>query len=196
VSFPEEAAEPAASSADPVGVDARGADGATEEDHLSAFSVGSDASAPTLESTLDDVVVALEAVTAERDEYLDLARRVQAEFENYRRRVDQQKVDQVERAAEGLVGELLPVLDACELALEHDVEGVAPIHSALLSVLERQGLTKLADAEVGFDPNLHEAVMTAPLQDSDEGPMIDEVMRAGYVWKGRVVRPAMVRVRS
>lgn len=149
---------------------------------------------PSSEEVLSDMVTSLEEVTAQRDEYLDLARRVQAEFENYRRRIDGQRVEQAQRAAESLVVELLPVLDACESALAHGSEDVAPIHSTLLGILHKQGLAKLDDVDVVFDPTVHEAVLTEEGDDAE--PTVVEVLRSGYAWHSRVVRPVMVKVRG
>ncbi len=148
------------------------------------------------EEALEDAVTNLERVTAERDDYLDMARRVQAEFENYRKRIDAQRSDQIARAAESLVVELLPVLDAGEAALAHGAADVEPIHASLVATLAKQGLFKVDDVEVPFDPNVHEAVLSESGGEDDEAPQVAEVMRAGYLWNGRVVRPAMVKVRG
>jgi molecular chaperone GrpE len=120
---------------------------------------------------------------------------VQADFENSRQRVVQQQAEQAERATESLVGELLPVLDACDAAAQHGDEAAAPIAKALVDVLTKQGLEKVAPEGEAFDPNHHEAVAHEPA-DGDDGPTVAEVLRPGYVWKGRVLRPAMVRVRG
>jgi molecular chaperone GrpE len=146
------------------------------------------------------------AARAERDEYLDALRRLQAEFENYRKRVSKQQVEQVERAAVSLVGKLLPVLDVLDLAAEHlgdgdSEEGKALVQaSALLNdVLAKEGLERVDPVGDPFDPNAHEAVGNVPADEdeSDEqGPTVAQVMRPGYRWRGTVVRPAMVLVRS
>lgn len=153
---------------------------------------------PSLESMFESTLADLEQVTAQRDEYLDMARRVQADFENYKRRIEAQRAEQAARAAEQLVVELLPVLDACELAVAHDAEGVGPIASLVESTLTRLGLDKVDTAGVAFDPNVHEAVLSEPAgtDDDQDGPVVAEVMRSGYSWKGRIVRPAMVKVRG
>ena len=132
-------------------------------------------------------------VVAERDDYLDLARRVQAEFENYKRRVDAQQSDLRAQAALGLVRELLPVLDAGEAALAQGMEDVNPIHSQLVQTLEKQGLARVDADGVDFDPNVHEAVMHEP---GDDGPIVAQVLRTGYLWNSKVVRPAMVKVQG
>jgi molecular chaperone GrpE len=137
----------------------------------------------------------LAALTRERDDYLENLKRVQAEFENYRKRVMAQQADHAERAAEGLVGELLPVLDACDAALQHGAEGVEPISGQLLETLTKQGLERLDPEGEPFDPNFHDAVMHEEA-DGGEDAVVVEVLRPGYSWKGRVLRPAMVKVKG
>ncbi|MCP5028218.1 MAG: nucleotide exchange factor GrpE [Actinomycetia bacterium] len=145
--------------------------------------------------SVDDAITPLEQVTVERDQYLDGLQRSQAEFANFRKAVTKRESDARARAAESLVAELLPVLDACDAALAQGVVDVEPVHKSLLDVLERAGLTRV-DPTPGdlFDPNAHEAVMTEP---GDGGePTVAEVLRAGFAFKLRVLRPAMVKVRS
>jgi molecular chaperone GrpE len=144
----------------------------------------------------------LSQLAGERDELVDTLRRVQADFENYRKRVLREQTALVERATERLVEELLPVLDSFDGALvslaagdaaEADKvrSGVLGIRSQLVSVLEKAGLERIEADGAAFDPNEHEAV----LQDSGSGePHVAETMRTGYRLKGRVLRPAMVRV--
>lgn len=143
----------------------------------------------------------VKALQRERDEYLDGLRRVQAEFENYRKRVIQQQADVVERAAEAIVSQLLPVLDACDAAVQHGADDVAPVQAQLLDTLTKQGLERLDPAGEAFDPNFHEAVMHEPSDDDggeggDGSAVVAEVLRTGYSWKGRVLRPAMVKVKG
>lgn len=146
------------------------------------------------DAELVEAVDVARALEKERDEYLDLARRVQADFENYKRRVETQREEQRERAAEDLARELLPVLDAGEAAAVQGHDDVAMLHQQLLLTLEKRGLTRLGEAGVGFDPNVHEAVIHEPGDES--APVVIEVMRTGYLWNQRVLRPAMVRVRG
>ncbi len=148
------------------------------------------------EVSVEGLVSDLERVTAERDQYLETSRRIQAEFENYRKQVTKRETEARERANEGLVGEMLPVLDAFDGALSSGVEDVAPMRTTLLEALAKQGLERIDPVEAPFDPNLHEAVMHEEGDGDEAGPVVAEVMRAGYSWKGRVVRPAMVRVRG
>jgi molecular chaperone GrpE len=134
----------------------------------------------------------------QRDEYLDTLRRVQAEFDNYRRRVERQQREVIERAASALVKELLPVLDTADLALAHGGgEDMKQLAGALFDVLEKQGLERIDPEGQPFDPEHHDAVAHEPAgEGAPEVPQVVEVLRAGYRWKGRVLRPAMVKVRS
>jgi molecular chaperone GrpE len=158
----------------------------------------SDAHADEAEArtSVEELIADLEQAVAERDEYLDLARRTQAEFENYRKRVAAQQADEAERAAASLVEQLLPVLDACDGAVRHGAAEVEPIFAALLQSLERQGLARIDPVGAEFDPTEHEAVMHEPAAEGDDATVVSDVMRPGYSWKGRVIRPAMVKVRG
>ena len=136
----------------------------------------------------------IEALLAERDEYKDIALRLQADFENYRKLVAQQSADDVDRATGKLAEALLPVLDACEAAFTHGVDGVEPIWSSLIGTLQKQGLIAMDLVNTVFDPARAEAVMTEP-GDGDDTVVV-EVLRTGYEWKGRVLRAAMVKVKG
>jgi len=136
----------------------------------------------------------IEALLAERDEYKDIALRLQADFENYRKRVAQQSADDVDRATGKLAEALLPVLDACEAAFTHGVDGVEPIWSSLIGTLQKQGLIAMDLVNTVFDPARAEAVMTEPGDGGDT--VVVEVLRTGYEWKGRVLRAAMVKVKG
>ena len=153
-------------------------------------------------SELEADLARLSQLQSERDEYLDTLRRVQAEFENYRKRVIKEQTALVDRATEGLVEQLLPVLDSFELALKNfdaaggqDTEsvrkGVELVYAELLGVLEKAGLSRIEAEGKPFDPNVHEAVMQ---EDGDGEPVVTDVLRTGYTLKGRVLRPAMVKV--
>ncbi|MGD9995456.1 MAG: nucleotide exchange factor GrpE [Ilumatobacteraceae bacterium] len=139
----------------------------------------------------------IQTLLSERDSFKDIALRLQADFENYRKRVATQHADEVDRATGKFAEALLPVLDACEAAFTHGVEGVEPIWSALIGTLQKQGLEALDLAGQPFDPGVAEAVLHEPADESDDaGPVVADVLRTGYRWKGRVLRPAMVKVRG
>ncbi len=145
--------------------------------------------------TVEDLVANLETVTADRDAYLDGLRRLQAEFENYRKAVAKRELDARERANESLVSELLPVLDACDGAVANGAADVGPVRHSLLEILAKQGLERIEEAGAPFDPEQHEAVIHEP-SDDDSGPHVSQLLRVGYRWKGRTVRPAMVQVKG
>ena len=153
---------------------------------------GGDDAAPSVEGLLSD----LERVTKERDEYLALAQAKQAEFENFRKRTFKQQADELARAVGRLVENLLPVLDAFDYGIAHGDESVAPMRGQLLAVLEKEGLVRLEPTGEAFDPNEHEAVAHEPGDGTNDGPVVAEVLRAGYRWQGHLVRPAMVRVQD
>ena len=142
------------------------------------------------------VLTELDLVTAERDQFKDIALRLQADFENYRKRVSTMQTDEVDRATGKLAESLLTVLDACEAAFAHGVVGVEPIWSQLMGVLQRQGLEAMDLNEKPFDPAHAEAVLHEPADDEAAEPVVSEVLRTGYQWKGKVLRPAMVKVRG
>ena len=145
-------------------------------------------------------------VARERDEYLDALRRLQADFENYRKRVERQFEELAARGVSALVGRLLPVLDALDLAEDHllaeapgdgaiaaEAKALVQARALLLDTLEKEGLERVGSDGEPFDPNVHDAVAHT---EGEGGPTVDEVLRAGYRWRGQVLRPAMVKVRG
>jgi len=147
----------------------------------------------SVEGLLDD----LDRVTAERDAFLDDSRRIAADFANFRRQTEKRNVELVEQANARLVESLLPTLDACEAALTHGAKDIEPVQASLLATLEREGLTRLWPEGEAFDPAQHEAVLHDPADDDTaDGPIVVAVLRTGYALNGRVVRPALVKVRG
>ena len=139
----------------------------------------------------------LAAVMAERDAYLADLQRVTAEFTNFRRQTMKRNTELVAQAASRLARELLVVLDACEAAVSQGVEGIDAVQAQLLGVLTGEGLTVLGTVDEPFDPGFHEAVMSEESGTDDQStPVVADVLRTGYAWNGRVLRPAMVKVRN
>jgi molecular chaperone GrpE len=138
----------------------------------------------------------LEAIASERDSHLADLQRITAEFANFRRQATKRQTDVIEHAASGLAEKLLPVLDACDSAVAQGAVDIEPILNALLEVLQREGLEMVSESPAAFDPERHEAVIHDPGEGSGGDPEVCEIMRTGYVWRGRVLRPAMVRVRG
>lgn len=143
----------------------------------------------------------IELLRREAQSHLEDARRLKAEFENYKKRMLREQTAVIERASESLVDRLLPVLDSFRLAIvaadrtRNDKEflrGVELVYGELLEVLKKEGLEEIDAEGKPFDPELHEAVMQV-VADVPEGH-VAEVMRTGYRLKGRVLRAAMVSV--
>lgn len=147
-----------------------------------------------VEAAQDAVEHDVAALLAERDSFKDIAMRLQADFDNYRKRVATQQADEVQRATGRMAEALLPVLDACEAAFVQHPAEVEPLLNLLLTELKKLGLESMDLHDQPFDPNLAEAVLHEP-GDAAE-PVVAEVLRSGYTWKGRVLRPAMVKVRG
>jgi molecular chaperone GrpE len=138
----------------------------------------------------------------ERDEYLDLARRAQADFENYRKRAAKEAAAAGERAKSGLLRELLPIVDNLERALasagqgeQHLAEGVQLVHAELIAVLERSGVQQFDPVGERFDPTEHEALSMRD-QDGAESGLVVDVVEKGYRTNGSILRPARVVVSS
>jgi molecular chaperone GrpE len=141
-------------------------------------------------------------VERQRDEYIDALQRLQADFENYRKRVQRGADDAAARAAGDIVAKLLPVLDAFDYAQTHfegsseEAAALAQARSLMLDSLKKEGLERIDEVGVDFDPQVHDAVAHAPNDEGEEGQLVVEVLRAGYRWKGVILRPAMVKVRG
>ena len=143
----------------------------------------------------------LASARTEASQYLDHLQRLQAEFDNYRKRVLKEQTLAVEQAAQPAVRRLLEVLDDFELALMHAAEkpdfdrflhGVELVYAKLVEALKAEGLERIEAEGKPFDPELHEALMQSG--DGDGEPVVADVLRPGYTLKGRVIRPAGVRV--
>ena len=139
----------------------------------------------------------VEALLTERDSFREIAQRLQADFENYRKRVATQTADDIDRATGRIAESLLPVLDACEAAfIAHPAE-IEPLFNLLLTELKKQGLEALDLSGQTFDPAKADAVIHEEGEGDGSGnPVVSDVLRTGYTWKGRVLRPAMVKVRG
>ena len=140
----------------------------------------------------------LEQTEEASENYLELAQRIQADFENYRKRAAREAAAAGERAKSGLVRELLPIVDNLERALtsaedgeQHLAEGVRLVHAELIAVLERNGIQQFNPAGDKFDPSEHEALS---VRNDGEPGVVLEVVERGYRANGTVLRPARVVV--
>lgn len=169
----------------------------TDADGSGGDEDAADVESAALAVATDDAAAAVEhdveALLLERNTLKDVAQRLQADFDNYRKRVAAQTADEVARATGKMAEAFLPVLDAVEAAFVQHPAEVEPIFNLLLGEMRRLGLESMNLHEQPFDPNLAEAVLHEP---GDGEPVVAEVLRSGYTWKGRVLRPAMVKVRG
>jgi molecular chaperone GrpE len=142
------------------------------------------------------------AKAAQRDEYVALAQRTQADFENYRRRMTKELSSAKARGAAKLASDLLPALDNLERAVTHIqgndehaefAQGVQLVYSEMLEALARTGIKPFSPEGEQFDPNRHEAVLQRPAEDAASGTVI-EVYQRGYCADGEILRPAKVVV--
>jgi molecular chaperone GrpE len=138
----------------------------------------------------------LQALKEERDGLYDRLLRKQAEFENYKKRVERERSEFIQFASAELMKELLNALDSFDLALRNtggDLRGFELIYKQLLDTMTRFGLKAIEAKGQKFDPNVHQAVATQPADEVEENTIVEE-MRKGYLLNGRLLRPAMVTV--
>jgi molecular chaperone GrpE len=164
---------------------------ATEE----AGAVEETAPAEAVQADLDE----LQAKAAERDEFLSLAQRTQADFENFRKRAAREQQAAERRGVSRVVRELLPALDNLERALAATAEdnqlaeGIRLVQAELHAAMAKVGIENFSPKGEQFDPNVHEAMATQPVEGTETGTVV-EVYQAGYRFDGEVIRPAKVIV--
>lgn len=155
-----------------------------------------------VEAEEDAIAADLAKARAEAESYLDDLRRLQADFDNYRKRTLREQTARAASASQALVTRLLPVLDNFELAVsaaeqsrdfDRMLKGVEMVFGELRLALEGEGLVKIEAEGKPFDPERHEAVIAVEEEDTEPGMVVD-IVRAGYELRGKVLRPAMVKV--
>jgi molecular chaperone GrpE len=158
------------------------------------------AAAPAPEAPAADQV---QKLTAEKHDLTNTLVRLQADFENYRKRVEKEQAQARHRGVEHLVEQVLPVLDAFDRALaahddpayENYRKGFELIRKQLWEVLAKQGVHRIEAVGKEFDPNIHHAIEQVTTNEHADGEVIEE-LQPGYTFHHRVLRPAMVRVAS
>ncbi|HEV3462548.1 MAG TPA: nucleotide exchange factor GrpE [Actinomycetota bacterium] len=154
------------------------------------------------EAEEDAIAADLDKARAEAESYLDDLRRLQADFDNYRKRTLREQTARAASASQALVARLLPVLDNFELAVssaeqsrdfDRMLKGVEMVFGELREVLESEGLVRIEAEGKPFDPERHEAVIAVEDENTEPGTVVD-IVRAGYELRGKVLRPAMVKV--
>jgi molecular chaperone GrpE len=170
-----------------------------EEEPVTSRDEGGEPSGEEDPANEEERIVEPEEQPEEQPEnYLELAQRIQADFENYRKRAAREAAAAGERARSGLVRELLPIVDNLERALasaeegeQHLAQGVRLVHSELIAVLERNGIQQFDPVGEKFDPAEHEALS---MRDEGESGLVLDVVEKGYRSNGSVLRPARVVV--
>jgi molecular chaperone GrpE len=148
---------------------------------------------------LDQLRIERDGLKTERDEVKELLLRRQAEFDNFRKRTEKERSEYVQYAGMEIVREILPILDDFDRARK--VEGGSPeytkgvdlIYTHLSETLKKVGLEQIETAGKTFDPHLHQAVERVEAKDAPEGTILGEFQR-GYNFKGKLLRPSMVKV--
>ncbi len=154
------------------------------------------------EKLIDDLRSELEEKEKTKEEYLDYLKRLQADFDNFRKRVDKEKREIIQRANEELIGKFLHVLDNLERAEEaakktNDInaliEGIDAIIKQFRKILEQEGVTPIKAVGEKFDPNLHHAMAKVDTNEYPDDTVVEELQK-GYYYKSQVLRPSLVKV--
>jgi molecular chaperone GrpE len=178
------------------------ADEAAEDEAAEAEAEPADTATAADAGAASVVAADLNAARAEAESHLDDLRRLQADFDNYRKRTLREQTARAASASQALVAKLLPVLDNFELAVsaaeqsrdfDRMLKGVEMVFGELREVLQGEGLVKIEAEGKPFDPERHEAVVAVEQEDTEPGTVLD-IVRTGYELRGKVLRPAMVKV--
>jgi molecular chaperone GrpE len=178
------------------------ADEAAEDEAAEAEAEPADTATAADAGAASAVAADLNAARAEAESHLDDLRRLQADFDNYRKRTLREQTTRAASASQALVAKLLPVLDNFELAVsaaeqsrdfDRMLKGVEMVFGELREVLQGEGLVKIEAEGKPFDPERHEAVVAVEQEDTEPGTVVD-IVRTGYELRGKVLRPAMVKV--
>jgi molecular chaperone GrpE len=180
-------------------VEAASASAAAAQATAEAAAAAPAAGAQPEESAVEHDLAELQAKAAQRDEYLALAQRTQADFENYRKRMSREVAAAESRGVSKLAKELLPALDGLERGVRaagddgHLTEGLRLVHAQLTAALARLGIEGYAPQGEPFDPTVHEAMAQQPVEGAQAGTVV-EVYQQGWRLKDQVLRPARVVV--
>lgn len=149
----------------------------------------------------DEVKAKIESLTKERDDMLNTAQRVQADFDNFRRRNASVRADSLDEGARNAIEAILPTVDNLERALDAAKddnsplsEGVRMVYRQLMDSLAKLGVAPIEAKDQPFDPNFHNAVMTATAEEGQEANIVIEEFQKGYTLKEKVIRHSMVKV--
>jgi molecular chaperone GrpE len=177
----------------------RTVDSKKPDTNISDVSPDANLPAETLEGQLAAVTAERDTLAVEKADLADRLLRARAEFDNARRRAERERSDFLQFAATDLVKDVLPVLDDFERALKVETadrnyaKGVELIYQRLYETLKKLGLEPIETAGKAFDPNMHQAVERVETDEAEDHIVLGEFQR-GYNFKGKLLRPAMVRV--
>lgn len=166
---------------------------------LAASAEGADSVTATVEDPLAAITAERDQLLADKAELTDRLLRRAAEFENYRKRTERERAEFLQYAGAEVVREILPVVDDFERALKHETsdteyrKGVELIYQRLVDALKRMGLEPIESRGKPFDPNLHQAVQRVETAEAEDQTVLEEFQR-GYNFKGKLLRPSMVKV--
>jgi molecular chaperone GrpE len=155
------------------------------------------------EGTAETVAPEVESLRKQADENMERYLRVQADFDNFRRRTRLEKEDFAKYASSKLVEQLLPILDNFERAIQSSkdskdfdslMKGIEMTFRQLDQALEQEGLKRMDAAGQPFNPEYHQAIMQVESEEHEEGTVVEEIQK-GYLFKDKVLRPAMVKVK-
>jgi molecular chaperone GrpE len=199
----QQAGEPAAASVEEPEAEDRAVTERADEEGEDGGDEAEEVVEAVVEAVAEDAIAAdLDKARAEAESYLDDLRRLQADFDNYRKRTLREQTARAASASQALVTRLLPVLDNFELAVsaaeqsrdfDRMLKGVEMVFGELREVLEGEGLVTIEAEGKPFDPERHEAVIAVEQEDAEPGMVVD-IVRTGYELRGKVLRPAMVKV--
>ncbi len=154
------------------------------------------------EKLIDDLRAEVEEKEKTKEEYLDYLKRLQADFDNFRKRVDKEKREIIQRANEELIEKFLHVLDNLERAedaakktndIKSLIEGIDAIIKQFRKILEQEGVTPIKAVGEKFDPNLHHAMAKVETNEYPDETVVEELQK-GYYYKSHVLRPSLVKV--
>ena len=171
----------------------------TKDSAASEPTDGQDVPAVTLEGELQAVTAERDKLAAEKNDLYDRLLRKQAEFDNYRRRAERDRSEFMQFVGMDLARDLLPVLDDFERALKVEctdqnyAKGMDLIRQRLWDILKKMGVERIESTGRKFDPNLHEAVVRVETDEAEDQTILEEFQR-GYNFRGKLLRPAMVKV--
>jgi molecular chaperone GrpE len=164
----------------------------TETDNLAAEN-------PVVEDPSDQLRIERDGLKVERDELKELLLRRQAEFDNFRKRTEKERSEFLQYAGMELVRDMLPILDDFDRARKVQAgnpeyaKGVEMIYSRMYDTLKKVGMEAIEAEGQQFDPHLHQAVERVETKDAEDGTILSEFQR-GYLFKGKLLRPSMVKV--